>query len=190
MSTSKSTSKNPKATTSFPGQHDDEEVLLVFRQHPMVMRKPLIFGLGAVVLAVVPFDFPQVYAYPWLTSILTEILIGVPLLVLVWWFIAWVGWWYSIYIVTGMRILEIRQSGLFNRRVSEWQLEMVQNVNYHIKGLQGVLFSVGDITAQTFSGDLVMPKIHHPVRVHDQLMRIVHGAGGGSTPAAVSGSIS
>jgi hypothetical protein len=41
---------SPKDTTQpskvkyFPDQFDDEEVLYVFRKHPIVMRKGLIFG--------------------------------------------------------------------------------------------------------------------------------------------------
>ncbi len=182
--------KASTAAKAFPGQHDDEDVLLVFRQHPLVMRKPAIWGLLAILIVILPFDFAFVFAHPALQSILVKIAIAVPLVVLVVWFYAWVGWYYSVYIVTGQRIIEIRQHGLFNRRVSEWRLEMVQNVNYHIRGFQAVIFGFGDITAQTFSGDLIMPTIHRPTEIHDQLIQIVHEAGGGSTPRALSGSIS
>ena len=54
--------KKPSAPAKeFPGQHDDETVEFVFRQHPLVMRKQLIFGLFGLVVAALPFDFPQVY---------------------------------------------------------------------------------------------------------------------------------
>jgi uncharacterized membrane protein YdbT with pleckstrin-like domain len=185
-----STKKAPANTKSFPGQHDDEEILLVFRQHPLVMRKELIFGLLALLVIVIPFDFAYTLAHPAVESIATKFAIFVPIIVFLVWFYSWVGWYYSVYIVTEQRIIEIRQHGLFNRRVSEWRLEMVQNVNYHIKGFQAVIFGYGDITAQTFSGDLIMPTIHRPTQIHDQLIQIVHAAGGGSTPKAFSGSIS
>jgi uncharacterized membrane protein YdbT with pleckstrin-like domain len=175
---------------AFPGQHDDEDVLLVFRQHPLVMRKELIYGLLAIMIVIIPFDFAFTLAHPALESIASKILVIVPLIVLVVWLYTWVGWYYSVYIVTGQRIIEIRQKGLFNRRVSEWRLEMVQNVNYHVKGLQAVLFGYGDITAQTFSGDLLMHTIHKPTQIHTRLIELVHAAGGGSTPSPVSGSIS
>jgi uncharacterized membrane protein YdbT with pleckstrin-like domain len=182
--------KTPEKSKSFPGQHDDEDVLLVFRQHPLVMRKELIYGLLAVLIVILPFDFAFTLAHPTLESIATKLAIVVPIGVLIVWFYAWVGWYYSVYIVTGQRIIEIRQKGLFNRRVSEWRLEMVQNVNYHVKGFQAVIFGFGDITAQTFSGDLIMPTIHKPTQIHDRLIEIVHEAGGGSTPKPLSGSIS
>jgi hypothetical protein len=185
-----SAKKPPANTKAFPGQHDDEEILLVFRQHPLVMRKELIYGLLAILIIVLPFDFAFTFAHPALVSIAGKIAILVPSIVFIVWFYAWIGWYYSVYIVTGQRIIEIRQHGLFNRRVSEWRLEMVQNVNYHVKGFQAVLFGFGDITAQTFSGDLVMKTIHKPTQIHDQLIQIVHQAGGGSTAKVFSGSIS
>jgi len=175
---------------AFPGQHDDEDVVLVFRQHPLVMRKELLYGLMAILIVVLPFDFAFTLEHPVLESIAGKILVFVPLIVLLVWIYAWIGWYYSVYIVTGQRIIEIRQKGLFNRRVSEWRLEMVQNVNYHVKGFQAALFGYGDITAQTFSGDLLMHTIHKPTRIHTRLIELVHAAGGGSTPKPVSGSIS
>jgi NADH:ubiquinone oxidoreductase subunit K len=174
---------------AFPGQHDDEEVLLVFRQHPLVMRKELILGLLAILVVIIPFDFAFVLAHPTLESIAGKLLVFVPIIVLLVWVYTWIGWYYSVYIVTGQRIIEIRQKGLFNRRVSEWRLAMVQNLNYHIKGFDAVIFGYGDITAQTFSGDLLMRTIHKPVQIHTRLIELVHAAGGGSTPRMVSGSI-
>lgn len=176
--------------STFPGQHDDEPILLVFRQHPLVMRKALIYGLLAILVAILPFDFPYVFEHPALGAVLFKVAMATLAVVILVWAHAWIGWYYSVYIVTDQRIIEIRQHGLFNRRVSEWRLEMVQNVNYHVKGIQAVIFGFGDITAQTFSGDLVMPTIHKPTQIHSQLVKIVHDAGGGSTPRFISGSIS
>ena len=86
-----------------------------------------------------------------------------------------------MYIVTDRRILVIRQKGLFNRKVDEWQLDGISNVNYHIDGFQAVLFGYGDITARTYIGDLEMKKIHKPAEIHAQLVEAVRRGGGGST---------
>src|SRR6266568_5040476 len=89
----------------FPGQHQGEEVEILFRQHPLVMRKALVFGLLVILLAVVPLDFPQVYSSDALSSFFTKIALGVPVLVIAAWFYRWIGWYYTIYIVTDRRIL-------------------------------------------------------------------------------------
>lgn len=165
----------------FPGQHEGEQVQLLFRQHPLVMRKVLIFGLLAILIGVVPLDFPILYQYPSLESFFTKVALYVPVLVLIAWVYRWIGWYYTVYIVTDSRIIEIKQKGLFDRRVEEWQLDGISNVNYHIGGFQAVLFSYGDITARTYIGDLVMSKIHKPAEVHEQLVEAVRKGGGGST---------
>jgi hypothetical protein len=96
------------------------------------------------------------------------------------WFYRWVGWYYTLYIVTDRRILEIKQKGFFDRKVSEWQLDGISNVNYHIGGFQAVIFGFGNITARTYIGDLEMKTIHKPAEVHAQLVDAVRQAGGGS----------
>lgn len=165
----------------FPGQHEGESVALVFRQHPLVMRKTLIVGLLIIVLAVLPLDFPQIYSIDWMPGLLIKLMLGIIVLVFGAWFYRWMGWYYSMYIVTDRRILVIRQKGLFNRKVDEWQLDGISNVNYHIDGFQAVLFGYGDITARTYIGDLEMKKIHKPAEIHAQLVEAVRRGGGGST---------
>ncbi|GAC1373274.1 MAG: hypothetical protein NVSMB39_7560 [Candidatus Saccharimonadales bacterium] len=166
----------------FTGQHDGEVVELVFHQHPLVMRKALIMGLLVIMLGVLPLDFEQIYAVEWLPGLLVKLMWALILIVFAAWFYRWVGWYYTIYIVTDRRILEIKQKGFFNRRVDEWQLDNVSNVNYHVNGFQAVLFGYGDITARTYVGDLVMKTIHKPAEIHGQLVEAVRRAGG-STPA-------
>lgn len=170
----------------FPGQHEGEEVVLLFRQHPVVMRKTLIGGLLAILLAVLPLIFPQIYDFETLASICLKIALGMPLLVLLVWVWRWIGWYYTMYIVTDRRILEIHQKGLFDRNVNEWQLDGISNVNYHIGGFQAVLFGFGDITARTYIGDLEMKLIHKPAEVHAQLVEAVKRAGGGAGMASGS----
>jgi hypothetical protein len=164
----------------FPGQHDGEEVQFLFRQHPLVMRKALIGGLLVILLAVLPLAFPQVYQWERVADVLIKIALWTPVVVLAAWAYRWVGWYYTMYIVTDRRILEIKQKGLFDRKVEEWQLDGISNVNYHIGGFQAVLFGYGDITARTYIGDLEMKTIHKPAEIHDQLMQAVRRAGGGA----------
>jgi hypothetical protein len=168
----------------FPGQHEGEIVKLVFRQHPLVMRKTLIGGLLIILLAVVPLDFQQIYAVDWLPGLIVKIMFAIILLVFAAWFHRWVGWYYTLYIVTDRRILVIKQKGFFNRKVDEWQLDGISNVNYNIDGFQAVLFGFGDITARTYMGDLEMTKIHKPAEIHAQLVEAVRTCGGGSTRAS------
>ena len=165
----------------FPGQHDGEQVEWLFRQHPLVMRKALVMGLLAITLAVLPLDFAVVYTMPVLLEWLTRLAVTMPLVVLVGWLYRWVGWYYSVFIVTNERLIIIQQKGLFDRQVQEWQLENIMNVNYRIGGFQAALFGFGDISMQSYVGDVTLPIVHKPAEVHDKLLAAVRKAGGGGS---------
>lgn len=152
----------------FPGQHPGENVILVFRQHPVVMRLQLIYGMLAILIGIVPLlIFP-------LSNLAFYIMIGTPILVFFYWFYHWIGWHYSVYIVTNQRLIDIRQHGLFNRKVSEVGFDKVQSINYHIKGLQAALLKFGDINVQTYTSEWTLRNVMHPEEVHSKMMEVTH----------------
>jgi len=159
--------KDKKKRGTFPGQHPDEVVELVFHQHPLVMRKPLIVGLLLILVSVLPPLFWPLASWVW------KPLLYIGIVVAAYWFYAWVGWYYTVYIVSNERLIEVKQRGFFNRRVSEYGWDKIQNINYHIRGFQAVIFQFGDITAQTYVGDIVMKTIHKPVLIHSKMIEVV-----------------
>ncbi len=171
--------KQTKQTT-FPGQHPDEVVEIVFHQHPLVMRKPLIIGM-LLILAGVMIPYVQIVMMHNLNATWKPLLAFL-IVVLAYWFYAWFGWYYTVYIMTDERLIEIKQHGFFNRRVSEYGLDKIQNINYHIQGFQAVLFQFGDITAQTYVGDIIMKMIHRPVQIHGRMIEVVRRVNA-STPS-------
>ena len=150
---------------------------MVFRHHPVVMRHPLIYGMLLILAGVVPLMI-----WP-LSNIAVMISLGSLLLAILYWFYTWIGWYYSVFILTDRRLIDIEQKGLFNRKVSEVGLDRIQSLNYHIKGIQAALFRFGTITVQTYVGEWVMEQVEHPVEVHSALMSATREIdGSGSTP--------
>src|SRR3978361_888408 len=95
----------------FDDQFDDEEVLFVFRKHPVVMRKGLIFGMLALLLGTIPALIKPEMSYFFgglAAGFILGLLIFLP---------AWIAWFYSIFIVTDQRLIQITQKGLFHRSV-------------------------------------------------------------------------
>lgn len=140
---------------------------LVFHQHPLVMRAQLIIGLLLILAALMPPLFWPLADWAWTPLWITLAF------VVCYWFHRWFSWYFSVYIATTERLIEIKQRGFFNRKFSEYSYEILQNVNYHIRGFQAVIFQFGDITAQTYVGDVVMRMIYRPELVHGQLVAIV-----------------
>ena len=171
--------RSETATTvkpSFPGQHEGEEVVFVFHQHPLVMRAALIIGLLIILVSLMPPLFFPLASWAWDSAWIALLLVAA------YWFHRWVGWYYSIYIVTDQRLIEIKQRGFFNRRVSEYRFDKIQNVNYHIRGFQAVIFGYGDIVAQTYVGDVTMRYIHKPVEVHTKILNTLHKVNSSTPP--------
>ena len=152
---------------SFDGQHEDEEILDVFRHHPVVMRKGLI---GLLVLMMI--GFLPVTIWPTNLNLLWLVLIGL-ILGLLFMFYEWIGWYYSIFIITDQRFLQITQKGFFNKSVVDLGLNKIQNVNYQIAGMQQTMLAFGTIIIQTFMGDLVLDNIHHPEEIQTKLIKVI-----------------
>lgn len=157
----------------FPGQHEGETIAHVFRTHPVVLRKKLIIGLLILVVSEIPLLlFPDYF------DITTKILLGGLVAAILYMAYYWMGWYYSIYILTDSRLINIRQMGFFSREVNEINIAKIQSVNYRTRGVQAALFKFGDINIQTSSGtEWKLNSIHHPVTVHEHIMRAVRDAG-------------
>ncbi|HSH55666.1 MAG TPA: PH domain-containing protein [Candidatus Limnocylindrales bacterium] len=177
-----------KSYKYFADQFDDEEVLYVFRKHPIVMRKGLIIGMVAWLVGPVytlaltylqPDNLPSIPFF--FGSLIASILLGVILFIP-----SWMSWHYSVFVVTDQRLIQITQKGLFSRSVVDMGLNQIQMVNYEVAGLQETLLGFGTITMQTFVGDLVIHDLHHPAKIQKKLLNILreHGVPVAANPVA------
>lgn len=163
----------------FADQFDHEEVLFIFRKHPIVMRRGLIIaGLGVLVgplyTLVLTYTRPNnppsmtFFGLSFLASLIVAIILFLP---------AWIGWHFSVFIVTDQRLIQITQKGLFHRSVVDMGLAQIQMVNYQVAGLAQTLFGFGTIMMQTFVGDLVIHDVHHPATIQKKLLEILRDEG-------------
>ena len=155
----------------FEDQLDDEELLFVFRKHPIVMRKGLVFGMLALLLSVVPSLIIPEY---WI--LFTGFGIGLVLCFLII-LPSWITWYYSVYVVTDKRLLQISQKGLWSRSVVDISLNQIQMVNYEVAGFNETVLGFGTIMMQTFVGDLVVHEVHHPEKIQKKILEILREKG-------------
>lgn len=155
----------------FDDQLDDEEVLFVFRKHPVVMRKGLIISMLALLLGTVPSLIKPEYIY-----LFGGLALGAVLSLLL--FLPyWISWYYSVFIVTDQRLIQVTQKGLWKRSVVDIGLPQIQMVNYEVGGLEETLLGFGTIMMQTFVGDLVIHDVHHPAKIQKKLLTILREKG-------------
>lgn len=154
----------------FKEQFDDEDVLLVFRKHPIVMRKGLIFSMLAILAGTIPALIEPTYGW-FFGGLAGGFLLGA-LVMLPW----WVRWYFSVYIMTNQRFIQQSRS-FFQVNVVDISLEQVQMINYEIKGLEQTFLAFGTIIVQTYVGDLVIREVHHPARIQKKMVHALREMG-------------
>ena len=178
-------SEKPGATEAVPSrkkhfkeEFEDEDTLLVFRKHPIVMRKGLIlaaFGmlvgpLYTLTLTYVHSSNPPSLAF-FFASLLASFILAM-ILIFPW----WVRWYFSVYIMTNKRFIQQTRS-LLQVNVVDIGLDQIQMINYQIAGLEETLLRFGTIVVQTYVGDLVIKQVHHPARVQAKMVHILRDLG-------------
>ncbi len=162
----------------FKEQFEDEDTLLVFRKHPIVMRKGLIlaaFGmlvgpLFTLILTYVHKDNPPSLSF-FFASLLASFILAM-ILIFPW----WVRWYFSVYIMTNKRFIQQTRS-LLQVNVVDIGLDQIQMINYQIAGLEETVLRFGTIVVQTYVGDLVIKQVHHPERVQGKMVHILRDLG-------------
>lgn len=166
----------------FEDQLDDEEVLFVFRKHPIVMRRGIIlWAVGMLVGPLYVLALTVVYRndpskFPTVGTFFLSLLASV-VLALILFFPSWIGWYFSVFIVTDQRFIQITQKGLFHRAVADIALEQIQSVNYEVSGLQETLLGFGTIKMQTYLGDMLIHDVHHPAKIQKRIVGILREEG-------------
>lgn len=147
----------------FKEQFDDEDVKLVFRKHPLIMRKGLILASFALLIGVIPALIKPEY------TVFFGGLAAGALLAMIVMFPFWVRWYFSVYIMTDQRFIQQTRS-LLQVNVVDIGLEQIQMINYQVSGLEETLLGFGTIIVQTYAGDLVIHDVHHPAKIQKEMV--------------------
>lgn len=174
--------KNKETVRYFKEQFDDEEVIMVFRKHPIVMRKGLIIASVGILLPML-YTLALTYIYannpdklPTVNFFYSSLVAGF-ILAFILMLPSWISWFYSVYIVTDQRLIQIKQKGLFHRSMVTINLNQIQMINYEIAGIQETLLGFGTIMIQTFVGSLTIHEVHHPAKTQKELLHILRDLG-------------
>lgn len=176
------------ATKYFDDQFDDEEMLLLFRKHPVVMRMAIVIASVAMLLPVLytgGLTFFRPDNPPSIPFFFGSLGVGL-LLAFIIMFYSWISWNYSVFIVTSVRLIQITQKGLWTRSVVDIGLDKIQTVSYEVHGLQETLLGFGTIVVQTYVGELVIHDVHHPKKIQKRMSEILRELGYANTSPNVA----
>lgn len=137
-----------------PNPVPDEQLIFLLRRHPITV---LPLAITTLILLASPFGlnwYIQNYRPEFLqdqTAFIPFILIGSIFFLFAWLFLFqyFMDYYLDTWIVTTKRIINIEQSGLFHRTMSELRLYRVQDVTASINGFWQTIFNYGQVEIQT-----------------------------------------
>ena len=138
--------------TEFTGQDRGENIVLLLRQHPAV----LIPQVGMIIfLLLAPLIVPPLINLVNIELSPGDYMFGIGL-GLLWMLLAisvaavtFFKWFFNVNIVTNERIVDIDFDQLFNHKVSEAQLEKIEDISHTAVGMWAVIFDFGSVYVQT-----------------------------------------
>jgi hypothetical protein len=162
----------------FPGQHEEEQVILFLRRHWFIFLMRILFILFSIVVLVTIYIFFNTVNSNFKESDFYNLLLfGESLAVLFLWnffFILWLDYYLDAWIVTNERIINIEQRGFFMRNISELKLTKIQDVTSEIIGIFPTLLDYGNIYVQT-AGEkerFTFYQIPHPNQVKNIIVQL------------------
>lgn len=161
----------------FAGQRESEIIALILLKHWYIVVAPILKALLIIVLS---FALPLwLHLTGWIFSYkFTAVLYY-------FWLVFWVGyivyaylnWYRNRSIFTNERIVNVDQRGLFNRRVSEVELDKVQNITYAVKGVFATMLNFGTIIIHTVgAGELTLTHMADPASIQKEITQLIKTA--------------
>ncbi len=150
---------------SFEVQHEDEPILLLLRQHPIVNLGWMILALVMIVIPFFVAPFVPVGLFP--AAFHT---------------IAWLGWYtitfgfilenfliwfFNIYIITDERVIDVDFYNLLFKKISEAKIENIEDITSSNAGFLQSILDYGQVRVQTSAEipQIEFENVPHPSKV-------------------------
>lgn len=169
--------KKTNLDKDFQGQREDEEVVLILQKYWFILVWPFAKGLVLILLALILPSIKGAGYYIFNSGPLAFIYFA--------WIIFWVSylgyeylnWYRDRFIITNHRIINIDQKSLFSRRVSELELDRVQDVSHEIKGAFAMALNFGNVIVQSAGSEhMAIENVANPAELQDIIVRLVKEA--------------
>lgn len=162
----------------------DERIITEVRAHRFFLIIDALYTFAAIIGPLLILVFISlVPALDPMTRFLLSLWPLYPVYVLLVWsqFMISLTFYFMRYLViTNQRIIEVEQKGFFDREVSAFRLENIQDITVDIRGIIASVLDFGDILIQTASKDrdFMIDRVPHPEELklligeeHERLMR-------------------
>lgn len=150
---------------SFDTQEPNEKIILLLRNHWVTNVSWVVIAIAMILAPAFLSSFPILSFLPTRFQ-LTAVLFWY-LLTLAFIFERFLGWFYNIFIVTDMRVVDVDFVNLIYREVSEALLTNIESVTLMQGGIMGALFNFGNVFIQTAAEveNIEFEKVPNPASV-------------------------
>lgn len=131
----------------FSVQEPEEKIVLLLRKHPITNVGWILTGLVMAVAPIVLSKFPLLTFLPARFQ-LVGILVWY-LLVVAYSFEKFLDWFFSVYIITDERVIDVDFVNLIYREITDASIDKIQDVTVKMGGVVRSIFNYGDILIQT-----------------------------------------
>lgn len=151
--------------TTFDAQVKNEQVVLLLRQHPIVLIRPFV-------ILILMLFFPMVMSASTILDFLPERFFlafnfGWYLMVLGFALESFLVWFFNVYIITDERIVDVDFLSLIYKNVSTAKIDNVEDVTVTASGALASVFDYGTVLIQTAAErtQFEFEAVPHPTRV-------------------------
>lgn len=158
---------------SFNGQRQDEKVTEVVKNHPFILFWP---GLQAVLACAIGAGIMIFFPGSQISGVLLLVFIVVGIGIFG---RAYYNYAQSVLIATNQRILYVHQDGFWKRKITETDLNKIQDVSSETKGPLKSMLKFGDLVIRTAGAtagtEIIVSDIPNPYEVQQRIAKMRQG---------------
>lgn len=159
----------------FADQEDDEEIELLLRQHWVTNVPWIAYSIISAFLPLLLLNSKAWFGLSFLPDIPTNLFFAS---LAVWYLLitayvieSFLHWYFNIYIVTNLNIIDIDFDNLLNKKFQESSLSDIESTSGALKGIVSSFFNFGDVVVQTaaHTQQSVFMNVPYPTTVVDRI---------------------
>lgn len=154
---------------SFSGQRQSEKVIEVIKNHPFILLFP---GLKSVLFLVAGI---AVYLF-WPSQYSGMILFVAILVALGIFFRTYFDYSQSVFVITNQRIISVDQDGFWKRKITETEIDKIQDASSETSGVLRTMFKFGDLVIRTAGvsqgSEIRVKNIANPYQIQQRIVSI------------------
>lgn len=156
----------------FETQDPEEKILMMLRAHWITNIPWVIMSIILILAPGVLSSFPLLTSFPLKFRLIFVIIWYLVALMYV--FEKFLSWFFNLSIITDERIVDVDFINLTTKKVSDCDLDKIQDVSFTNSGAFGTIFNYGNVTVQTAAElvEFVFDNVPDPAKVADVLQHL------------------